>query len=254
MLIASRCSSAWSRSSASQCSGSSAFWSASSITICKASLMCICFFAGCPIAVLLLPFPLNCPSQAFKVRRIPGDCGKEPRSATWPHSAPSKAFAACNTRPKQDLPGYIRVSTIQECSSGRRDNVIPLIANGRVMMEVLDREPLAIVEDVKMAIGLRKDFAEKVCAVTRLQELYAIKIPPTEVPDLSFPISARILAIQNRRQVFREVFPQEVPKVLIRVNILPDILFRFELVRRNDALFQLFFLLFKTEFQTPTTT
>ncbi len=114
-------------------------------------------------------------------------------------------------------------------------------------MEVLDREPFAIVEDAKMAIGFRKDFAEKACAVARLQDLYAIQIPPTEVPDLRFPVPVRILAIEDRRQVFREVFPQEVPEVLIRVNLLLDILFRFPLELKDDALFQLFFLLFKAE-------
>ncbi len=112
-------------------------------------------------------------------------------------------------------------------------------------MEVLDREPFAIVEDVKMAIGLRKDFAEKACATLGLQELYAIQIPPAEVPDLRFPVPARILAIENRRQVLREVFPTEVPEVLIRVNFLHDILFRFPLVLRNNAYFQVFFVLIK---------
>jgi hypothetical protein len=114
-------------------------------------------------------------------------------------------------------------------------------------MEVLDREPFAIVEDVIMAIGLRKDLAEKACAIARLQELYAVQIPPTEVPDLRFPIPTRILTIEDSRQVFREVFPQEVPEVLIRVNVLFDILFRFSLVLRDDAFFQLLFLLIKAE-------
>jgi len=112
-------------------------------------------------------------------------------------------------------------------------------------MEVLDREPFAIVEDVKMAIGLRKDFAEKACATLGLQELYAIQIPPAEVPDLCFPIPVRTLAIENRRQVRREVFPTEVPEVLIRVNFPLDFLFRFPLVLRNNAYFQVFFVLIK---------
>ena len=85
-------------------------------------------------------------------------------------------------------------------------------------MEVLDRESVAIVENVKMAIGLRKDFAEKACATFGVQELYAIQIPPTEVPDLRFPVPVRILAIEDRRQVFREVFPQEVPEVVADRN------------------------------------
>jgi len=67
------------------------------------------------------------------------------------------------------------------------------------MMEVLDREPFAIVEDVKMAIGFRKDFAEKAGPIASLQELYAVQIPPTEVPDLRFPVPVRILAFKDRR-------------------------------------------------------
>src|SRR6266849_5557246 len=113
-------------------------------------------------------------------------------------------LAACGTRPKQNL-GYERVSMFREHACGRRDIVVPLITDGRIVMEVLNREPFAIVEDVIMAIGLRKDFAEKAFAVTGLQELHAIKIPPTEVPDLRFPVPARILVFEDRRQVFREV-------------------------------------------------
>jgi hypothetical protein len=114
-------------------------------------------------------------------------------------------------------------------------------------MEVLDREPFAIVEDVKMAIGFRKDLAAEACAILGLQELYAIQIPPTEVPDVRFPVPIRILATEDQHQVFREVFPQEVPEVLIRVNFLPDILFRFPLELKDDAFFQLFFLLIEAE-------
>ncbi len=84
----------------------------------------------------------------------------------------------------------------REHSCGRWDNVIPLIADGRVVMEVLDREPFAIVEDVVMAIGVRKDLAEKACAIAGRQELYAIKVPPAEVPDLRFPVPVRILAFE----------------------------------------------------------
>ena len=104
-------------------------------------------------------------------------------------------------------------------------------------MEVLDRKSFAIVKDVKMAIGLRKDFAEKACTIARLQELHAIKIPPTEVPDLRFPVPTRILAIEDRRNVFREVFPQKAPEVLIGINVLLDFLFRSSLVLRDDAFF-----------------
>jgi hypothetical protein len=141
--------------------------------------------------------------------------------------------------------GNERVSTFREHACGRRENVIPLIAYGRVVMEVLDREPFAIVEDVKMAIGLRKDFVEKAGTIAGLQKLYAIQIPPTKIPDLGFPVAIRILPIEDRRQVFREVFPQKVPEVLIRVNFLLDILFRFPLEFKDDTLFYLFFLLFK---------
>jgi hypothetical protein len=51
--------------------------------------------------------------------------------------------------------------------------------------------------------------------------------------------------MENRRQAFHKVFPTGVPEVLIGVNLLLDILFRFPLELKDDAIFQLFFLLFK---------
>jgi hypothetical protein len=80
-----------------------------------------------------------------------------------------------------------------------------------------------------------------------LRSIWSSQIPPTEVPDLRFPVAARILAFEDRPQASYEVFPQELPEVLIRVNLLLDILFRFPLELRDDAFLQLFFLLFKAE-------
>src|SRR5713226_9694296 len=89
-----------------------------------------------------------------------------------------RPLAACSTRPKQEpARTRTRVSTFREHACGRGDNVVPLVADGRVVVEVLDREPLAIVEDVKMAIGFRKDFAEEVRTVLGFQELDAIETP-----------------------------------------------------------------------------
>lgn len=101
-------------------------------------------------------------------------------------------------------------------------------------------------QTVALPTGLESE-AEKACAIAGLQELYAVQIPPAEVPDLRFPVPVRTLAIEDRRQAFREVFPTAAPEVLVRVNFLLDNLFRFPLELKDDAFFQLFFLLFKAE-------
>src|ERR1019366_176215 len=95
------------------------------------------------------------------------DGGKEPGSQTWSIPRHPRPLAACVTTAKAE-PARLRVSMFREHACSCRDNVIPLIADGRVVMEVLDRETFAIVEDVVMAIGLRKDLAEKACAIAGL--------------------------------------------------------------------------------------
>src|SRR5690242_3639981 len=94
--------------------------------------------------------------------------------------------------------------------AGSRKDVIPLIADRRIVMEVLDGEPAAIVEDVEMAVGLGKDLAQEIRPGFGLERFGAIEAPPTEIPDAGFPVAGPVFLLENVRQGIHRVLPRHL--------------------------------------------
>ena len=103
------------------------------------------------------------------------------------------------------------------------DHFVPLIASGRIMVEVLDlevaTEPLTLNEDTEVAVGTGKDAGEQGLTLGGIEVLVAIAGLPPEVFHGAMPLTIGVDLLHHFGKVVTHALPLKGSVHVIRVLI-----------------------------------